>query len=74
MLEAACLILDASRVRTETRLSHIREDYPERDDANWLRQVVLRQRNGRGEIALAAIPTPLYPPPVPAPAPGSLSP
>jgi succinate dehydrogenase/fumarate reductase flavoprotein subunit len=74
MLEAADLILDASQVRTETRMSHIREDFPVRDDANWLRQVVLRERNGRREITLPGIPTPLYPPPTPRPAPSSLSP
>ena len=63
MLEAADLIFDASQVITETRMSHIREDFPERDDANWLKQVVLRQRNGRREITLPEIPTPLYPSP-----------
>ena len=36
MLLAARLILGASLERTESRLSHFREDYPERDDANWL--------------------------------------
>jgi succinate dehydrogenase/fumarate reductase flavoprotein subunit len=35
MLAAAQLILGASLVRTETRLSHFREDFPHRDDANW---------------------------------------
>ena len=30
------LFLQASLLRTETRGSHYREDYPKRDDVNWL--------------------------------------
>ncbi len=36
MLLAAQLILGASLYRTESRLSHFREDYEQKDDANWL--------------------------------------
>ncbi len=36
MLLAARFILGASLHRTESRLSHFREDFPERDDKNWL--------------------------------------
>ena len=36
MLLAARLILGASLVRTESRLSHFREDHTARDDADWL--------------------------------------
>jgi succinate dehydrogenase/fumarate reductase flavoprotein subunit len=36
MLLAARLILGASLYRTESRLSHFREDFDRRDDANWL--------------------------------------
>ena len=36
MLLAARFILGASLARTESRLSHFREDYPQRDDENWL--------------------------------------
>ena len=36
MLLAARFILGASLYRTETRLSHFREDFTDRDDANWL--------------------------------------
>jgi 3-hydroxyanthranilate 3,4-dioxygenase len=32
MINTAEIIFAASRVRQESRLSHIREDYPERDD------------------------------------------
>jgi succinate dehydrogenase/fumarate reductase flavoprotein subunit len=36
MLLAAQLMLGASLYRTESRLSHFREDFENRDDANWL--------------------------------------
>jgi succinate dehydrogenase/fumarate reductase flavoprotein subunit len=36
MLDAARLILGGSAYRTESRVSHFREDYPKRDDDNWL--------------------------------------
>ena len=36
MLLAAELILKASLLRTESRLSHFREDHDARDDENWL--------------------------------------
>ena len=36
MLLAAKIILGASLVRTESRLSHFREDHGARDDTNWL--------------------------------------
>jgi succinate dehydrogenase/fumarate reductase flavoprotein subunit len=59
MLLAARLILAASLHRTESRLSHFREDHEARDDENWLVWVDILPR--RDEIALAktAIPTPL---------------
>ena len=46
----------AALYRTETRGSHIRLDYPERDDKNWLRWTVVR--NESGKMALSAIPVP----------------
>ena len=36
MLRAADFMLRASLFRTESRLSHFREDCPDRDDANWM--------------------------------------
>ncbi len=36
MLLAARFMLGASLQRTESRLSHFREDHPQRDDENWL--------------------------------------
>lgn len=39
-------VVAAARARTETRGVHIRRDHPERDDARWLRAVVVRGRPG----------------------------
>jgi fumarate reductase (CoM/CoB) subunit A len=36
--------------RKESRGSHYREDFPEQDDAHWVRSVTVRQINGRPEI------------------------
>ncbi|HXG52004.1 MAG TPA: FAD-binding protein [candidate division Zixibacteria bacterium] len=63
MVEAAKLIFIASRARQESRLSHIREDFPKRDDRNWLRWVLLRRRGGEAEVSTEPIATPLVPPP-----------
>jgi succinate dehydrogenase/fumarate reductase flavoprotein subunit len=58
MLLAAHLILGASLYRTESRLSHFREDYEGRDDANWLCWVDLTDRGGEPTYARTPIPTP----------------
>jgi len=40
------LYLKTSLMRTETRAGHYREDYPERDNKNWLRWIIVNQKNG----------------------------
>src|SRR5262245_63664988 len=59
MLLAARLILGASLVRTESRLSHFREDCPERDDANWLVWIDVSAQSGAPKFERTPIPTPL---------------
>jgi succinate dehydrogenase/fumarate reductase flavoprotein subunit len=36
--------------RTESRGGHSREDYPERDDENWLKHTLITMKNGKLEI------------------------
>jgi succinate dehydrogenase/fumarate reductase flavoprotein subunit len=59
MLLAAKFILGASLYRTESRLSHFREDFDARDDGNWLVWVDIADRNGAPVFATTPIPTPL---------------
>jgi succinate dehydrogenase / fumarate reductase flavoprotein subunit len=39
----------ASLVRTESRGFHLREDYPERNDADWLKWIVVK-KDGEGMV------------------------
>ena len=59
MLLAARMILGASLMRTESRLSHFREDYEARDDQNWLAWVDVGERDGAFNFERTPIPTPL---------------
>ena len=62
MLLAARFILGASLYRTKSRLSHFREDFTDRDDANWL--VWVDVEGGTGDTPTfkkTPIPTPLCP-------------
>jgi succinate dehydrogenase / fumarate reductase flavoprotein subunit len=47
MTLCAELTFRAALMRTESRGFHFREDYPETDDAGWLRWVILRRAGGR---------------------------
>jgi succinate dehydrogenase/fumarate reductase flavoprotein subunit len=61
MLLAAQFMLGASLFRTESRLSHFRDDYPERDDANWLVWIDISPGGAQPELKKTPIPTPLCP-------------
>lgn len=63
MTSAARIILAASLMRTESRLSHMRVDHLERDDAHWLKRIVVKRREGKTELSTQDVLTPLYPPP-----------
>ena len=61
MLLAARFILGASLLRTESRLSHFREDHPQRDDANWLVWIDVMPGGNQPEFTKTPVPTPLCP-------------
>ena len=61
MLLAAELILHGSLYRTESRVSHFREDYDFRDDANWLCWVDIKETAEGPVLCKTPVPTPLFP-------------
>jgi succinate dehydrogenase/fumarate reductase flavoprotein subunit len=58
MLLAAQFILGASLYRTESRLSHFREDYAARDDDNWLVWVDIADGGNGPAFSKTPVPTP----------------
>jgi len=50
MLDVAELITVCALNRTESRGGHTREDYPERDDKNWLKHTLACKENGKIKI------------------------
>ena len=51
LLTVATQVAKSALLRTESRGVHLRDDYPERDDANWLRHVTLRLPELRASLA-----------------------
>ncbi|MGZ9224138.1 MAG: FAD-dependent oxidoreductase [Anaerolineales bacterium] len=47
MLDVAELVAACALNRTESRGGHSREDYPERDDVNWLKHTLAWKKDGR---------------------------
>ncbi|MGE5464492.1 MAG: FAD-binding protein, partial [Syntrophothermus sp.] len=50
MLDVAELVAVCALNRTESRGGHTREDYPERDDTNWLKHTLACKENGQIKI------------------------
>jgi succinate dehydrogenase/fumarate reductase flavoprotein subunit len=61
MVENAEMMLRASLFRTESRCYHYREDYPRRDDANWLAWVKLKEARGKMKVWKQPIPEKWWP-------------
>jgi succinate dehydrogenase / fumarate reductase flavoprotein subunit len=47
-------------MRTESRGWHYREDYPDRDDRNWLKWVIIKQEAGKMALSTEPIPIDRY--------------
>lgn len=46
--------------RTESRGSHFREDYPERDDKNWLKWIIAKDQGGKMVVSTEPVPIERY--------------
>jgi len=51
LLDIAETVAMSALNRKESRGGHSREDYPERDDANWMKHTLIAQKNGKLEIS-----------------------
>jgi succinate dehydrogenase / fumarate reductase flavoprotein subunit len=60
LIRQAAVVLESALYRTESRGAHAREDFPERDDRNWLKHTLAWQ-DGDGKIRLDSRPVHLHP-------------
>jgi succinate dehydrogenase/fumarate reductase flavoprotein subunit len=62
MMLAAEIIFRTSLMRTESRMSHFREDFDFRDDENWLAWIDVHKSTDGPALAKTPIPTPITTP------------
>ncbi len=55
------ILFKASLMRTETRGTNIREDYPEKDDKNWLKWIIIKKEDGEMKFSTEPVPIEKYP-------------
>jgi succinate dehydrogenase/fumarate reductase flavoprotein subunit len=61
MATCAELFLRAALKRAESRGSHLREDFPETDNVDWLKWILLKKTSGKIQVATEDIPIETYP-------------
>jgi len=61
MVLSAEMRLRSALFRTESRGNHYREDYPRRDDPDWLAWTKIREENGKMELIKVPVPKEWWP-------------
>jgi succinate dehydrogenase/fumarate reductase flavoprotein subunit len=57
---AAEFIFRAALMREESRSSHYREDFPNRDDKNWFKWITIEQKGGAPSLDTVPVPLAKY--------------
>ena len=60
MMMAAQFTLKAALMREESRAQHSREDFPQRDDANWFKWINIQQAEGGPRLSTQPVPLDTY--------------
>jgi succinate dehydrogenase / fumarate reductase, flavoprotein subunit len=60
LIEQAVVTMDAAVNRTESRGAHAREDFPDRDDKNWMKHTLTWLNMKTGEVTIDYRPVHTY--------------